>query len=90
LSISVKIDDQTEIRLRKLATSRQTSTDGLMREAIEQFVEREENRESFKLEAERSWQDFQQSGQHLSGEEVRTWMETWGTEAETEPPQCHD
>lgn len=89
MSISVKIDDETESRLSKLAAARQTSTDGLMREAIEQFVEREEHRESFKLEAERSWQDFQQSSQHLTGEELRAWLDTWGTEAESDPPECH-
>src|SRR5277367_1478114 len=27
---------------------------------------------------------------HLTGEETRAWLRTWGTDAETEAPPCHD
>ena len=60
-----------------------------MREAIAQYVEREEARESFKQEAMESWAEYQQTGRHLTGEEVSAWLRTWGTEADTEPPECH-
>lgn len=90
MSISVKIDDETESRLRKLAAVRNASTDGLMHEAITQFLEREEQRESMRAEAEHSWQDYRASGQHLTGEEVRNWLKTWGTTAETAAPECHE
>lgn len=89
MTISVKIEEGLERRLQKLAVSRQQSPDGLMREAIEQFVEREEARENFKQEAHAAWEDYKETGLHLTGDELRDWMKTWGTEAETEAPECH-
>ncbi len=89
MTISIKIDDDLENRVQNLATSRQQSPDGIMREAIQQYVEREEAREHFRQEALASWDDYQETGLHLTGDELRTWLSTWGTDAETEPPECH-
>jgi len=41
-------------------------------------------RESFKQEALASRTAHQETGKHLAGQEVRTWLNTWGTEAEAE------
>jgi predicted transcriptional regulator len=58
-------------------------------EAIQQYVEREEARESFKQEAVASWAAYQETGRHLTGQEVRTWLNTWGTNDERAVPECH-
>jgi len=89
MTISIKIDDDLENRVQNLAASRQQSPDGIMREAIQQYVEREEAREHFRQEALASWDDYQETGLHLTGDELRTWLSTWGTDAETEPPEYH-
>jgi predicted transcriptional regulator len=60
-----------------------------MREAIAQCVTREEARESFKQEAMASWTAYQETGRQLTGREVRIWLSTWGTDAETALPECH-
>ncbi|MGP4132181.1 hypothetical protein OJE16_21580 [Pantoea tagorei] len=57
--------------------------------AIAQYIEREEARESFKQEALDSWREYQETGLHLTGEEVKSWLRNWGTEAETDIPECH-
>jgi predicted transcriptional regulator len=44
---------------------------------------------SFIEEALASWAEYQATGQHLTGEEVRKWLSTWGTGAEAEVPACH-
>lgn len=89
MATSVKIDDELKSRVQRLANLRQRSSHWILREAIAQYVEREEARESFKQEALASWTAFQESGQHLTGPEVRNWLNTWGTKAETELPECH-
>jgi predicted transcriptional regulator len=58
-----------------------------MKEAIRQYLDREESKESFKQEALASWQTYQETGQHLTGEEVASWLETWGTDQEKEMRQ---
>jgi predicted transcriptional regulator len=76
--------------VQRLAELRQRSGHWIMREAITQYVEREEARESFKREAIASWAEYQETGLHLTREEASAWLKTWGTEADVEPPECHE
>ena len=48
MATSIKIDDELKGRVQHLANLRQRSLHWIMREAIAQYVEREEARESFK------------------------------------------
>ena len=41
-----------------------------------------EARERFKQEALASWAAYKETGRHLTGQEVRTWLSTWGTNDE--------
>ncbi len=90
MAVSVKLDDALKLRVQRLASQQQRSPHWVMREAIRQYVEREEARESFKQEALASWAAYQETGRHLTGPEVRAWLNTWGTEAEAELPECHE
>jgi predicted transcriptional regulator len=90
MATSVKIDDELKGRIQQLARLRQRSAHWIMHEAIQQYVEHEEARERFKQDAMASWTAYQESGRHLTGQEVRTWLSTWGTEAEAELPECHE
>lgn len=90
MATSIKIDDELKGRIQHLASLRRRSAHWIMREAITQYVGREEAREGFKQEALASWTDYQETGRHLTGQEVRTWLNTWGTEAETAVPQSHE
>ncbi|WP_119273220.1 CopG family ribbon-helix-helix protein [Taklimakanibacter deserti] len=90
MATSIKIDDDLKSRIQQLAASRRRSPHWIMREAIEQYVAREEARESFKQEALASWAAYQETGRHLSGREVRDWLKSWGTEDEQAAPECHE
>ncbi len=89
MATSIKIDDELKSRVQHLAGLRQRSAHWIMREAIAQYVEREEAREGFKQEALASWAEFQETGRHLTGKEARVWLSKWGTEAETKFPKSH-
>ncbi|MBP9712671.1 MAG: CopG family ribbon-helix-helix protein [Sterolibacterium sp.] len=89
MATSLKIDDTLKSRVHHLATQRRRSPHWIMLEAIQQYVEREEACESFKQEALASWVACQETGRHLTGQEVRTWLSTWGTEEEKAVPECH-
>lgn len=89
MAISVKIDDALKRRIQRLAGQRRRSPHWIMLEAIRQYVEREEARESFMQEALASWATHQESGVQLTGQEVRIWLETWGTDDESAMPECH-
>jgi len=90
MATSLKISDTLKGRVQHLASLRRRSPHWIMLEAIEQYTEREEARESFKQEALASWETFKENGRHLSGQEVRTWLNTWGTSDERSVPECHE
>ena len=90
MATSVKLDDALKKRIQHLADVRHRSAHWIMREAIRDYVEREEARESFKQESLASWTAYQETGQHLTGQEARDWLNTWGTDKETEVPECHE
>lgn len=90
MAVSVKIDDELKGRVQRLAKSSKRSAHWIMREAIEQYVGREEAQASFQAEAEDAWKSYRETGLHLTGEEVREWLGDWGTENETKVPACHE
>ena len=88
MASTVKIDDDLKERIQHLAGLRQRSAHWIMREAIQQYVEREEARESFRDEALASWQAYRETGRHVTGQEARAWLATWGTDDEKAAPEC--
>jgi predicted transcriptional regulator len=90
MATSVKLDQSLKDRIQRLTVSQRRSAHWIMREAIQQYVDREEARESFRQEAQASWADYQATGQHLTGGETREWLRGWGTKAETDVPPCHE
>lgn len=76
MATSLKIDDALKSRVQHLAGVRRRSAHWIMLEAIEQYVTREEQREAFIQEAQASWEAYQATGRHLTGEETRAWLGT--------------
>jgi predicted transcriptional regulator len=89
MTVSVTLDPAEQERLAALARSRRQAPHELMREAIRQYLDREEGRASFRKEAYAAWREYQKTGLHLTGAEAVQWLDSWGTEAETPPPRCH-
>ncbi len=90
MATSLKIDDTLKIRVQHLTSQRRRSSHWVMLEAIQQYIKFEESRESFKQEALVSWATDQETGWHLTDQEVRIWLNTCGTEDEEIVPECHD
>ena len=90
MATSIKIDDALKNRIQHLAEIRHRSAHWIMREAIYGYINREEAKENFKNEALNSWASYQETGRHLTGQEVRSWLNTWGTSEEKEGPECHE
>jgi len=87
---SLDIEDDLRRRLGTLAAARKQSTDDMIGDAIRQYVEREETRDGFTREAIENWANFQRDGLHLSGQETRDWLDSWGGEEASRPPECHE
>ena len=75
-------------RIQRLAEVRRRSSHWIMREAIAQYVEREEGREALRQDTLKAWEDFQTTGLHASAEDVEKWLSSWGAESELPAPRC--
>jgi predicted transcriptional regulator len=86
---SVKLDDELKERVQHLASARRRSSHWIMREAISQYVEREEKREAFKQGALRAWEEHQRTGLHLTLEEADAWLAKLEAGEDADFPDCH-
>ncbi len=89
MASSVKLDDELKNRIQHLADARHRSSHWIMRKAIRDYVEREEKRESFKQDAMRAWEAYQEDGLHLTLEEADNWLEKLEAGKDVELPKCH-
>jgi predicted transcriptional regulator len=87
--VAIKLDPEIKERVKRLAGVRHRSSHWLMREAIVQFVDREEKREAFRQEATRAWNEYQATGQHVTLEEADAWLAKLEAGQDVEPPECH-
>jgi len=60
-----------------------------MREAIEQYVEREEKREQLRQSALTAWADYQATGLHVTAEEADAWLARLEAGEDVTEPECH-
>lgn len=89
VSVSVNIDPLVRERIKTLAKTRRRSAHWVMREAIHQYVERDEERDAFLRRGEAAWRHYWETGLHVTGQEVLDLLSTWGDEAEVALPACH-
>jgi predicted transcriptional regulator len=87
---SLKLDDAMKARLQRLAAARRRSSHWLMREAIQQYVEREELRESAWQDALAAWAEYEATGQHVTAAEADAWLARLESGEDVEPPAAHD
>ncbi len=90
MAISIKLDDEIKSRVKQLAQKRDRTAHWIMKEAIRDYIEREESKERFIQEALASWQSYQITGKHLSENEVHDWLKNWGNEPSSKMTTCHD
>ena len=89
MATSVKLDDDLKNRLQDLANARRRTPHWIMREAIRDYVEREEKRETFKQDALNAWKSYQENGLHLTLEEAEVWLAKLEAGEDVELPKCH-
>lgn len=85
---SIKLDDELKGRIQQLAETRRRTSHWIMREAIAQYVDREEKREALRHDTLNAWEEFQATGLHATADEVDKWLASWGTDSELPAPEC--
>ncbi len=83
----VKLDPEIRDRLERLGEAKHRSTHWLMKEAINRYLEQEEYNEQLNRETLARWQEAEQ-GKVVSHQAVGKWLDTWGTDEESDRPPC--
>ena len=83
---SFRLDGDLEGKLDDVAQSLRRSKSWIINDALRHYIEREERRQRMLRETEEAMADLE-AGRIVSGEAVMSWLESWGTESETEAPQ---
>ena len=86
---SLKLDPAINERVQRLASARRRTAHWILREAVEQYVEREEKREQMRQDAQATWAHYQATGVHATAEEADAWLAKLEAGEDVELPQCH-
>jgi predicted transcriptional regulator len=87
--VAIEIEDDISARVKRLADARHRTPHGLMREAISQYVEREERREAFQADALQAAQVYDRTGLHVTADEADAWLAELEQGRDVDPPACH-
>ncbi len=86
---SLKLDVKLKKRVQRLASARRRSPHWLMREAVEQYVSREEKREQLRQDALAAWNHYQTTGLHLTEDEADVWLAKLEAGEKAGALECH-
>jgi predicted transcriptional regulator len=70
----IKLDDNTRRRIKILADKKQRSSHWLMKAAIEDYLEREEQYEREREEDNTRWEHYLLTGNAIYHEKVEVWL----------------
>lgn len=83
---SIQMHENLMEKLSAIAVRQHREQNGIINEAIKEYIEREEHRQKILNETWEGLADIQ-AGHIIDGEDVFAWLESWGTETELEPPK---
>ena len=84
--LGVRLDDQLEGRLSALAAKTKRSKSFLAKEALTRYIEEEERKQRENELTLARWEEYQEAGETISNEDMKEWLESWGTDKEKPCP----
>lgn len=88
-SVTIKLDDADRERIAALATAKKRTPHYLMKEAILEYVKKEEARQNFIAAAETSFEHYKETGLHITLDEFSQWVDKVQEAPEVPVPACH-
>nr|WP_321512944.1 hypothetical protein [uncultured Pseudodesulfovibrio sp.] len=86
-TIRARVDVALKDKFEAIAQKRGQSSSHLLREFMVDFVTKHEAQEQRREETLLAIESIE-AGRFVEGDDVFAWMDSWGTEAETDAPEC--
>ena len=83
---SVRMPDDLLDQLEATASRLRRSKGWIIKDAVREYLEREERRRQRLLETQEALADLD-AGRVIDGDAVLEWIDSWGTPEEREPPR---
>ena len=87
--VAIKLDQDMLDRLKRLAGAKGRSTHWMLRQAVSQFVEREEARGAFRAAGLDAWQQYQVTGLHVTHNDADAWLASLQSGEQVPVPEGH-
>ncbi len=87
--MSIRIDTKTKERLSQIANRQKRSSHSNAVEALNFFIVQKEKEYLWNKSCIDSLNNFEETGLHVTQNEVEKWMDSWGTNNELPVPICH-
>lgn len=88
-TVTVKLDPSDRERIASLATLKKRTPHYLMKEAILEYVQREEARQNFIKAAETSFEHYKETGLHITLDEFSAWVDDVQKNSDAPITACH-
>jgi predicted transcriptional regulator len=88
-TVTVKLDPADRDRIAILATLKKRTPHYLMKEAILEYVKKEETRQNFIKAAEASFEHYKETGLHITLDEFKNWVDDIQQNPDAPVPACH-
>ncbi|MGH1353600.1 MAG: CopG family ribbon-helix-helix protein [Thalassovita sp.] len=81
-TVALRLNEQTQDRLKALGQRRDRSPHYLMKEAVEKYLAEEEAVEAERDLMQARWERFELTGETVSHEDVKSWAKNLGAASE--------
>lgn len=88
-TVTIKLDSSERDRIASLASIMKRTPHYLMKEAILEYVKREEARQNFIRAADASFEHFKETGLHITLDEFSTWVDEVQNNPDAPITACH-
>ena len=87
--VTIMLDDADQDRIASLASAKKRTPHYLMKEAILEYLQKEEVRQNFVAAAESSFVHYMETGLHITLDEFDSWVDQVQLDPNTPIPACH-
>jgi predicted transcriptional regulator len=88
-TVTVKLDPADRERIASLASIKKRTPHYLMKEAILEYVQREEARQNFIKAADTSFEHYKETGLHITLDEFSAWVDDVQKNPDAPITACH-
>lgn len=88
-TVTVKLGPSDRARIASLASLKKRTPHYLMKEAILEYVQREEARQNFIQVAQTSFEHYKETGLHITLDAFSAWVDALQDKPDAPLPACH-